>query len=99
MLVSRRAWCCSNGDAAWQPVTHKIRLVQPRVHARNTPQDLTRHQRRVRNFTEITRDLPQFLRCGHPLQLVEARQTDGPRMPAQGVLPGVIEVVLEVTHR
>lgn len=56
-------------------------------------------ERSVRNFAKIIWNKPDALICGHPAEVIEAREIYRLRVTAQGALPARIEVDVQVTHR
>src|SRR6266496_4347720 len=52
----------------------------------------------MRNFAEIFGHEPDRLSRGHPMQMIESRQSHRTRIAPQGALPAQVEVNIEITH-
>ena len=68
------------------------------VDSGHTPPRPVAQQWQVRDVREVVVDHPQILFRGHPADLVETFEVHGTGVVAKSLLPGQIEVVLEIGH-
>src|SRR6266542_602143 len=71
-------------------------LEHPAVHGREAFLDARRQKADMRDAGQVVGNLPEVFLASHPVDGVEAREIDGPRVAAQRLLPAQVEVRLEV---
>src|ERR1700680_82046 len=74
-------------------------LIRYLILTREPPRHGVRDERRVWTVDQILWDEPDALLRRHPLQPIEARQIDRPRVAAQRALAAQVEVEFEVAQR